>query len=108
MMKTNPILLAFFCFIAVTEAAWGDSAGDVIYPKEIQNCEPCKRLWLANNKRASHVDRSLSEKKVAEASRVVERKTSSAVIYPKEIENCEPCKRLWLVNRKKSKSDAAE
>lgn len=31
------------------EGAKKSSDGKVIYPKEIENCEPCKRLWLANN-----------------------------------------------------------
>lgn len=28
------------------------SEGRIIYPKEIENCEPCKRLWLANNQKS--------------------------------------------------------
>lgn len=31
------------------EGAKKSSDGKIIYPKEIENCEPCKRLWLANN-----------------------------------------------------------
>lgn len=34
------------------EGAKKSSDGKVIYPKEIENCEPCKRLWLANNQKA--------------------------------------------------------
>lgn len=28
------------------------SDGKIIYPKEIENCEPCKRLWMANNQKS--------------------------------------------------------
>lgn len=30
----------------------GHPDGKIIYPKEIENCEPCKRLWNANNQKS--------------------------------------------------------
>ena len=42
------------------EGAKKSSDGKVIYPKEIENCEPCKRLWLANN--LKHKKRQMKKK----------------------------------------------
>jgi len=52
------VLLAGFNFtIAHAEAIVGEegakksSDGKTVFPKEIENCEPCKKLWLANNEK---------------------------------------------------------
>lgn len=58
-MKKLAMIVTVFSVLAFTvahaqpllgeEGAKKSSDGKVIFPKEIENCEPCKRLWLANN-----------------------------------------------------------
>ncbi len=33
------------------QAAEPEKKAAIVYPREIENCEPCKRLWLANNQK---------------------------------------------------------
>lgn len=80
---------------AVALAQVGVAAQPVVYPKEIEHCEPCKRLWLAKRDQPAPVDAAPVDVEPL----VPRAAVSDAVVYPKEIKDCEPCKRIWLSKR---------
>jgi len=52
-MHVRHLLIPSILALASCLPGWAED-GKIIYPKEIENCEPCKRLWLVNNQKSSH------------------------------------------------------
>lgn len=84
-----------------------DADTDIVYPNEIRECEPCKRLWRSKQQ-ASASTPVQPQADNADPTTTPTRKPGGIIVYPKEIENCEPCKRIWLTKHLKALRAASQ